>query len=130
MVVFAASRRSAQRDQIAVLRLEVEARDQTRPAAPQLDPGECASGFIASPSSSAAPALRASAASGSDIARYNAAQIAPGMTQLPMFVAKICVLLGQLDHRQHGHERRVLQHRHEVVRHRREREPETPAVLE
>src|SRR5262249_44024090 len=34
---------------------------------------------------------RASCASGSDIARYNAAQSAPGITQLPRFVAKICV---------------------------------------
>ena len=36
---------------------------------------------------------RASAASGSDIARYSTAQIAPGITQLPRLVAKIWVCL-------------------------------------
>ena len=34
---------------------------------------------------------RASAESGSDISRYSAAHSVPGMTQLPRFVAKICV---------------------------------------
>src|SRR4051812_33083701 len=38
-----------------------------------------------------ASSLRAACAIGSDIARYSAAHSAPGMTQLPRFVAKICV---------------------------------------
>src|SRR5205814_9792653 len=36
---------------------------------------------------------RASVDSGSDITRYKPAQRTPGMTQLPRFVAKICVCL-------------------------------------
>src|SRR5207253_3781565 len=88
---FASARESHQRDELAAIGLETNAAQHVPIAARQSQVADAKERAHADGMLHRRSSARATRDSGSESARYSAAQIAPGTTQLPMFAAKIDV---------------------------------------